>query len=80
VKNNQSDFTEKLSKNPYIKSVITDKINKPTPDILTENELRKLSDEELDKYNSELIKEIAQSFADSLDFYDYAKKFNKRRY
>ena len=25
-------------------------------------------------------KEIAQSFADSLDFYDYAKKFNKRRY
>ena len=50
MKNNQSDFTEKLSKNPYIKSVITDKINKPTPDILTENELRKLSDEELNKY------------------------------
>ena len=71
MKNNQSDFTEKLSKNPYIKTVITDKINKPTPDILTENELRKLSDEELDKYNSELIKEIAQSFADSLDFYDF---------
>ncbi len=80
MKKNQSDFTEKYIKNPYIKSVITDKINKPTPNILTENELRKLSDEELDKYNSELIKEIAQSFADSLDFYDYVKKFNKRRY
>ena len=51
MKNNQYYFTKKHIKNPYIKSVITDKINKPTPDILTENELRKLSDEELDKYN-----------------------------
>tara|TARA_B100001250_G_scaffold290654_1_gene252419 strand:- start:641 stop:769 length:129 start_codon:yes stop_codon:yes gene_type:complete len=41
--------------------------------------LRKLSDKELDKYNSKLIKEIAQSFADSLDFYDF-EKFNNRRY
>jgi len=62
VKNNQSDFTEKLSKNPYIKSVITDKINKPTPDILTENELRKLSDEELNKYCSKLIKITVESY------------------
>jgi len=62
VKNNQSDFTEKLSKNPYIKTVITDKINKPTPDILTENELRKLSDEELDKYCSEIIKIVVDNY------------------
>ena len=62
MKNNQSDFTEKLSKNPYIKTVITDKINKPTPDILTENELRKLSDEELNKYCSKIIKLIVESY------------------
>jgi|TARA_B110000238_G_scaffold30541_1_gene30875 hypothetical protein len=62
VKNNQSDFTEKLSKNPYIKTVITDKINKPTPDILTENELRKLSDEELNKYCSKIIKITVESY------------------
>ena len=62
MKNNQSDFTEKLSKNPYIKTVITDKINKPTPDIITENELRKLSDEELNKYCSKLIKITVESY------------------
>ena len=62
MKNNQSDFTKKLSKNLYIKSVITDKINKPTPDILTENELRKLSDEELNKYCSKLIKITVESY------------------
>ena len=62
MKNNQSNFTEKLSKNTYIKSVITDKINKPTPDILTENELRKLSDEELNKYCSKLIKITVESY------------------
>ena len=62
MKNNQSDFTEKLSKNPYIKTVITDKINKPTPDILAENELRKLSDEELNKYCSKLIKITVESY------------------
>ena len=62
MKNNQSDFTEKLSKNTYISSVITDKINKPTPDILTENELRKLSDEELNKYCSKLIKITVESY------------------
>ena len=62
MKKNQSDFTKKLLKNPYIKSVITDKINKPTPDILTENELRKLSDEELNKYCSKLIKITVESY------------------
>ena len=62
MKKNQSDFTEKLSKNTYIKSVITDKINKPTPDILTENELRKLSDEELNKYCSKIIKITVESY------------------
>ena len=62
MKNNQSDFTEKLSKNPYIKTVITDKINKPTPDILTENELRKLSDAELNKYCSKIIKITVESY------------------
>ncbi len=62
MKKNQSYFTKKLSKNTYIKSVITDKINKPTPDILTENELRKLSDEELNKYCSKLIKITVESY------------------
>ena len=62
MKNNQSDFTEKFLKNTYIKSVITDKINKPTPDILTENELRKLSDEELNKYCSKIIKITVESY------------------
>ena len=68
MKNNQSDFTEKLSKNPYIKSVITDKINKPTPDILTENELRKLSDEELNKYCSEIIKKTVESYKEVKEY------------
>ena len=71
MKNNQYYFTKKYIKNPYIKIIITDKEKKQTLQLLSENELRKLSDEELDKYNSELIKEIAQSFADSLDFYDF---------
>ena len=62
MKNNQYYFTKKNIKNPYIRSVITDKINKPTPDILTENELRKLSDEELNKYCSKIIKLIVESY------------------
>ena len=62
MKKNQSYFTKKHIKNPYIKSVITDKINKPTPDILTENELRKLSDEELNKYCSKLIQITVESY------------------
>ena len=62
MKKNQYYFTKKHIKNPYIKSVITDKINKPTPDILTENELRKLSDEELNKYCSKLIKITVESY------------------
>ena len=68
MKNNQSDFTEKLSKNPYIKTVITDKINKPTPDILTENELRKLSDEELNKYCSKIIKITVESYMEEEEY------------
>ena len=75
----QYDFTEKIKNNPYIKNIITDNEKKQTPQLLSENELRKLSDKELDKYHSKLIKEIAQSFADSLDFYDF-EKFNNRRY
>jgi len=62
VKNNQYYFTKKHIKNPYIRFVITDKINKPTPDILTENELRKLSDEELNKYCSKIIKITVESY------------------
>ena len=62
MKNNQYYFTKKHIKNTYIKTVITDKINKPTPDILTENELRKLSDEELNKYCSKLIKITVESY------------------
>ena len=59
--------------------MITDKEDKQTLKLLSENELRKLSDKELDKYHSKIIKEIAQSFADSLYFYDF-EKFNNRRY
>ena len=62
MKKNQYYFTKKHIKNPYIKSVITDKINKPTPDILTENELRKLSDEELNKYCSKLIQITVETY------------------
>ena len=62
MKNNQSDFTEKLLKNAYIKSVIADKTNKPISHILTESDLRKLSDEELNKYCSKLIKITVESY------------------
>ena len=75
----QLNFTKKKINNAYIINVITDNENKQTLKLLSENELRKLSDKELDKYNSKIIKEIAQSFADSLDFYDF-KKFNNRGY
>ena len=75
----QRNFTKKKINKAYIINVITDKEKKQTTKLLSENELRKLSDKELDKYNSKLIKEIVQSFADSLDFYDF-KKFNNRRY
>ena len=75
----QLNFTKKKINNEYIINVITDNENKQTLKLLSENELRKLSDKELDKYNSKIIKEIAQSFADSLDFYDF-KKFNNRGY
>ena len=71
MKNSQSDFTKNWLINPYIKFIITDKEKKQAPPLLSENELRKLSAEALDKYNSELIKESAQTFADSLDFYDF---------
>ena len=79
MKNNKLDFTKKKINKAYIINVITDKENKQTTKLLSENELRKLSDKELDKYSSKLIKEIVQSFADSLDFYDF-EKFNNRRY
>ena len=75
----QLNFTKKKINNAYIINVITDNENKQTLKLLSVNELRKLSDKELDKYNSKLIKEIAQSFADSLDFYDF-EKFDNRRY
>ena len=62
MKNNQYDFTKKLLINTYISSVITDKKHKSNPHILTENELRKLSDEELDKYCSEIIKIVVDNY------------------
>jgi hypothetical protein len=68
VKNNQYDFTKKLLINTYISSVITDKKHKSNPHILTENELRKLSDEELDKYCSEIIKIIVDNYTEEEDY------------
>ena len=69
MKNNQSYFTEKLSKNPYIYAVITDKEKKQTPEYLSEDELRKLSDKELDEHNSKIIKELVKSFMEEKDYY-----------
>tara|TARA_Y100000590_G_C15315082_1_gene861674 strand:+ start:93 stop:308 length:216 start_codon:yes stop_codon:yes gene_type:complete len=71
VKNNQLDFTKKLSKNPYVRTIITDKLNKPASYILTENELRKLSDKEIDEYSSKIIKELLQSFMQDGEFEKY---------
>tara|TARA_B100000768_G_C10902793_1_gene218377 strand:+ start:128 stop:337 length:210 start_codon:yes stop_codon:yes gene_type:complete len=68
VKNNQYDFTKKLLINTYISSVITDKKHKSNPHILTENELRKLSDEELDKYCSDMIKKIVESYLEAEEY------------
>ena len=68
MKNSQSDFTKKLLINTYISSVITDKKHKSNPHILTENELRKLSDEELDKYCSEIIKIIVDNYTEEEDY------------
>jgi|TARA_B110000967_G_scaffold92208_1_gene94849 hypothetical protein len=68
VKNSQYDFTKKLLINTYISSVITDKKHKSNPHILTENELRKLSDEELDKYCSEIIKIIVDNYTEEEDY------------
>ena len=68
MKNNQYDFTKKLLINTYISSVITDKKHKSNPHILTENELRKLSDEELDKYCSEIIKNIVDNYTEEEDY------------
>ena len=54
----------------YIKStIITDKEKKQTPEYLTENELRKLSDKELDEHNSKIIKELLKSFMEDKDYY-----------
>jgi len=68
VKNSQYDFTKKLLINTYISSVITDKKHKSNPHILTENELRKLSDEKLDKYCSEIIKNIVDNYTEEEDY------------
>ena len=68
MKNSQYDFTKKLLINTYISSVITDKKHKSNPHILTENELRKLSDEKLDKYCSEIIKIIVDNYTEEEDY------------
>jgi len=67
VKNNQYDFTKKLLINAYINCVIENE-NKLTPHILTENEVRKLSDEELDKYCSDMIKKIVESYLEAEEY------------
>ena len=69
MKNNQYYFTKKYIKNPYIKIIITDKEKKQTLQLLSENELRKLSDKELDEHNSKIIKELVKSFMEEKDYY-----------
>ena len=49
--------------------IITDKEKKQTPEYLSENELRKLSDKELDEHNSKIIKELVKSFMEEKDYY-----------
>ena len=54
----------------YIKStIIADKEKKQTPEYLSEEELRKLSDKELDEHNSKMIKELLKSFMEDKDYY-----------
>ena len=51
----------------------TEPITRP----LSEKELKKLSNEEFDQYCSKIIKKLAKSVADDLDFYDYPKTIKK---
>ena len=67
----QLNFTKKKINNAYIISVITDKENKQTLKLLSENELRKLSDKEIDEYSSKIIKELLQSFMQDGEFEKY---------
>ena len=54
----------------YINStIITDKEKKQTPEYFSEDELRKLSDKELDEHNSKMIKELLKSFMEDKDYY-----------
>ena len=50
-------------------AIITDKEKKQTPEYLSEDELRKLSDKELDEQNSKIIKELLKSFMEDKDYY-----------
>ena len=49
-------------------AIITDKEKKQAPQNLSENELRKLSDKELDEHNSKIIKELVKSFMEEKDY------------
>jgi|TARA_B100000767_G_scaffold113229_1_gene108058 uncharacterized small protein (DUF1192 family) len=53
----------------YKQVIITDKEKKQTPQYLSEDELRKLSDKELDEHNSKIIKELVKSFMEEKDYY-----------
>ena len=44
--------------------IIINDVNKIIPGLLSEKELRKLSNDELDKYNSEVIKKIVKIESD----------------
>ena len=65
----QLNFTKKKIDNAYIINVITDNENKQTLKLLSENELRKLSDKELDEHNSRIIKELLKLFWEEKDYY-----------
>ena len=49
--------------------MITNKEIKQTLKLFSENELRKLSDKELDEHNSKIIKELLKSFMEDKDYY-----------
>ena len=69
MKNNQSYFTEKFLLKRVQQVIIADKKKKQTPQYLSENEFRKLSDKELDEHNSKIIKELVKSFMEEKDYY-----------
>tara|TARA_B100000029_G_scaffold462661_1_gene495345 strand:+ start:1792 stop:1977 length:186 start_codon:yes stop_codon:yes gene_type:complete len=59
-----------LQETCILQIIITDKEKKQTPQRLSENELRKLSDKEFEEYCSKTIKELARSFMEEVEAFE----------